>query len=310
MTIKKLFPLAVGFIFCCLLQSCITKNKTSSISYYSIRQEYAQPTSENPIPENAKIVVIYAISAQGELTAIVHNRTGEIMTIDQTQSFFVDSDGRSMSYYDPTIRTTSTTDLSSSTKGVSVNLGSIFGALGVGGAIGQLANGINVGGSGTSGQSITEATYISDQPRVSLAPNSNGAMSKTFKVSALAHPKWSTTQKIAPSISQQDSPCRFSVCISYSFDNGETFEKLITNFYADAYMFVPLKSDGMVNDALQIITQSKPDLYNVPCFNLWFEEWASTDDDEEIFAIYGPKRDKNMLSNSNCFCNGIIYDYQ
>lgn len=54
------------------------------------------------------------------------------MTIDQTKSFFVDSNGKSYSYYDPTVRTSTVTDITSSASGVSVNLGSIAQGLGIG----------------------------------------------------------------------------------------------------------------------------------------------------------------------------------
>lgn len=166
------------------ISSCGTPySSPTCINYLSIRQKYAQPTPEHPIPAEAKITVVYSISSDGKLTAIVYNRTSEIMTIDQTQSFFVNTNGKSTSYYDPTVRTTSTTNLSSTTKGASVNLGAIAGVLGVGGIAGQIANGINVNTAGSSGSSVTNATYISDQPLVHLAPNSNGVMSKDFEVS-------------------------------------------------------------------------------------------------------------------------------
>ena len=215
------------------------------------------------------------------------------MTIDQTMSFFVNTDGKSTSYYDPTVRTTSTTDLSSKTKGVSVNLGSIAGALGIGGIFGQIANGVNVGGSGTTGQSVTNATYVSDQPRVSLAPNSNAAMSKVFTVYALAYIADTQQEIILPSVSQNNSHCRFSVCISYSLDNGMTFDKLVTDFYVDAYMNVPIKSEWKEGDALRTITQSKPDLYNVPWYRLCFK-----------------RKESLAVSRFNSYSNGVIFDYQ
>lgn len=278
-----------------MFTSCsITRNKTYSVSYQAIRQKYAQPTPENPIPDEAKIAVAYTISSNGELTAIVYNRTSEIMTIDQTLSFFVNSDGKSTSYYDPTVRTTSTTDLSSSTKGASVNLGSIASAFGIGGTIGQLANGINIGGSGTTGQSITEATYIADLPQVSLAPNSNAAMSKVFTVGAIVDKTDSEIETIKPIISQSESPCRFSVCISYSIDGGKTFEKIVTEFYMESYINIPLRSEGNVSETLNIIEQNKADMYNVPWFMLWFKD----------------KRGLGNDYNTDRFSTGIIYDYQ
>lgn len=291
----KQIRLILTIILITTCSSCITRNKTYCINYQSVRTKYAQPTTEKPIPEEAKIVVAYTISSSGELTAIVYNRTNEIMTIDQTQSFFVNTNGQSTSYYDPTIRTTSTTNLSSSTTGSSVNLGAIAGALGIGGTLGQLASGINIGGSGTSGQSVTNATYIADQPRVSLAPNSNGAMSKVFTVTALTQSHEEYKREIVlPLISQKDSYCHFSVCISYSFDNGATFEKLVTEFYADSYINIPLKNEGKINETLNIVMQNKPDIYNVPWFKLIFK------DERNIFSEY----------NTDTFSNGILYDYQ
>lgn len=274
--------------FCELFSSCITYDKTNCVSYKAIRQKYAQPTKEQPIPEDAKIAVAYAITSLGELTAIVYNRTADIMTIDQTQSFFINTDGKSTSYYDPTIRTTSTTNLSSKTSGLSVNLGSLAGAFGIGGTLGQVANGINVGGAGTSGQTITNATYVSDQPRVSLAPNSNGAMSKVFVITGLVENI--ANEVILPYIKQQDSPLRFSVCISYSFDDGKTFDKLVTEFYAEAFLNIPIKTQGKISEALHIIEQNRPDMYNTPCWMLSFKNTAP--------------------GNIREYVTGIIYDYQ
>ena len=76
------------FLAITALSSCATKLITSNITYQSIRTRHAQPTSTNPIPDEAKIAVAYYISKDGKLTAVVYNRTSEIMTIDQTKSFF------------------------------------------------------------------------------------------------------------------------------------------------------------------------------------------------------------------------------
>lgn len=282
------YYLILSVCICELFVSCVTYDKTYCVNYQAIRQKYAQPTQDEPIPAEAKIAVVYSFSSEGELTAIVYNRTSNIMTIDQTQSFFVNTDGKSTSYYDPTIRTTSTTDMSSNTKGLSVNLGAVAGAFGIGGAIGQLANGINVGGAGTSGQSLTNTTYISDQPRVSLAPNSNGAMSKVFTVNGLIYEN--KEQLIYPFMNQEESHCRFSVCISYSFDEGKTFEKLVTEFYVESYLNVPLKSQGKISEALSLIEQNKPDMYNAPCWMLNFKN--------------------KTIETIDSFVTGIIYDYQ
>lgn len=252
------------FMFACmLLASCgSTKLSTSSVGYQSVRTTHAQPSQTSPIPDDAKIVVAYTIGGDGALTAVVCNCTSEIMTIDQTKSFFVNSDGKSVSYYDPTVRTTSVTDMSSVTKGGSVNLGSIAGALGVGGTIGQIANGINLGGSGTSGTAETSTTYVADLPQVSLAPHSNGAMSKTFHITGIGASSLECGAVNQPSLTEDQSYCRFSVCISYSTDGGQNFDKIVTDFYANSKVIVPVTQKGRVNDALRQVYQSKQDAIN------------------------------------------------
>ena len=283
--------LLLGALVPMFLASCkTTKLETYSVAYQSVRTHYAQPTPSSPIPDEAKIAVAYTISEKGDLTAIVYNRTSEIMTIDQTMSFFVNSDGKSTSYYDPTVRTTSETDLKSKTKGAGVNLGAIAGALGIGGIIGDIASGVNVGGSGTSGTSVTNATYIADQPRVSLAPHSNGAMSKVYKIKGIGGKDMKYDKMVAPLLKEYESYCKFSVCISYSFDGGATFEKLVTNFYADSKVIIPVTSHGNVNNALQTLYQTKTDCLNAP----WYL----------IHLNY------NVYEGARSYVRGIIYDYQ
>ena len=271
-----------------IISSCGSyKLSTTSVAYQSIRTANAQPTPENPIPDDAKIAVAYTISASGELTAIVYNRTDEIMTIDQTKSFFVNTNGVSTSYYDPTVRTTSKTDVSSTTSGRSVNLGAIAGAFGIGGIVGQIASGINLGGSKTQGASVTNTTYIADQPQVSLAPRSNGAMSKIFTIQNLGK-GLDGARTILPNITQKQSYCKFSVCISYSLDQGKTYDKIVTDFYANSKIIIPVKATGKVNDALREVYTTKPDALNEYWWLLKFNS-----------NVYG----------YNNRAQGILYDY-
>lgn len=271
--------------------SCgVPKLVTKHVAYQSVRTEYAQPIHADSIPTEAKISVAYTLSPKGELTATVSNRTSDIMIIDQTKSFFVNSDGQSISYYDPTVRTTSTTDLASSSKGASVNVGAIAGALGVGGTLGKIANGINVSGSGTSGKAVSNATYITDQPQISLAPKGKADMSKVFQVNGLLWGPWVSAPTMLLSITEQNSPCRFSVCISYSTDGGETFEKLVTNFYVDSRICVPVEKHGAVNEALRQVYIAKPDVFYEPWSILHF--------------------DYNIEKGNPNFVKGILYDFQ
>lgn len=115
-------------------------------------------------------------------------------------------------------------------KGGSLNLGAVAGVLGIGGVIGQLADGINIGGSGTKGTSVTNATYIADMPKVSLAPFSNGAMSKVFNLKEISSKTMSLAKVVKPLISEQESFCKFSFCVSYSLDGGVTYENWLQTF--------------------------------------------------------------------------------
>lgn len=102
-------------------------------------------------------------------------------------------------------------------------------------------------------------------------------------MSAIAASDEKSTEVILSEISQQESPCHFSVCISYSFDGGKTFEKLVTEFYVESYINIPLKKEGMVSEALATIEQNKPDMYNVPWFKLKFKDKRhSANDDYNI----------------------------
>ena len=284
----------IYLIICVVFASCgSSKLSTNSVGYQSVRTTHAQPSQTSPIPDDAKIAVAYSIGGDGALTAIVYNRTSEIMTIDQTKSFFVNSDGKSVSYYDPTVRTTSVTDMSSVTKGGSVNLGSIASALGIGGTIGQLANGINLGGSGTSGTAETSTTYVADLPQVSLAPHSNGAMSKTFHVTGLGASSLGGSAINLPSLTIEQSYCRFSVCISYSTDGGQTFDKLVTDFYANSKVVVPVVKHGQVNNALRQIYEQKLDAINEYWWLLNFDNTESMGTDRRAQRV-----------------QGILYDYK
>lgn len=91
----------------------------------------------------------------------VQNKTNKTVYIDLGNSFYIRL-GQSICYYVPSSTTTS----SSSGSGVGVNLGSVAGALNVGGVVGQLASGVNVGGGKSSGASST--TYA--QRVISIPP--------------------------------------------------------------------------------------------------------------------------------------------
>lgn len=283
---NRVFFLWITFgILSILTVSCSSGNLiTSSVGYQSIRTTFKQP---DEIPDDAEIVIAYGISADGALIPVVENRTSEIMVIDQTMSFFVNTNGTSTSYYDPTVRTTEVTDHSSKTKGSSVNLGAVAGALGVGGKLGGLLGGVNVGNANTEGTSTSNITTIADQPRVSLAPKSKGKMSKSFQISGVGRGtlvRERTNVNLLPM-----SGNKFSVCISYSLDGGITFKKIVSDFYINSEVVVPVQSKGKVNNSLRMLFTSKPDALDESWWLLYF---------------------KSNIGSNDTMIKGILMDYQ
>lgn len=279
--------LGILLLFC----SCSSgKMVTSSVAYQSIRTTFRQPDSiPIDIPSDAKIILAYTITPDGYLAVGIENNTHEIMIIDQTMSFFINN-GQSISYYDPTVKTTTITDLASSTKGGSVNLGAIGNALGVGGILGTALQGINLGASGTVGTSTQNTTIIADQPRVSIGPKGSCAMSKTFKIDGIGKSALKQSSPTATAYTNNNSYCRFSVCISYSLDGGNTFEKITTDFYANSKIVLPVSRKGLVNETLRDLFTKKTDALNE---NLWLLYFKT-----------------NVPGAHDSMVKGLLYDYQ
>lgn len=238
-----------------LLSSCSTL-KTDCLHYQSIRKTYRYDNTET-----AKIVVAAALSADGDLSIGIRNNTDKIMSIDMVKSFVVTTSGKSMSFYDPTVRVESTTTTSSSSRGGSLNLGSVASVLGVGGVVGTLASGINVGGSNTDGVSNTNTTYISDMPQVSLAPHSIGTMPKVFNVGTIKH---ISNNNIPYREITREEATKFALVIRWSIDEGTTFETYEQWYYINADFTIPVRSHGHLNSALREILTSKKDCIYEP----------------------------------------------
>lgn len=91
----------------------------------------------------------------------LQNKTDKTIYIDRGNCFRILS-GNAYTYYDPSEQTTIS---NGNTTGASMNMGAVAGALGVGGAVGQLASGLNVG---AAKQHSVSKTY--SQQRVLAVP--------------------------------------------------------------------------------------------------------------------------------------------
>jgi len=269
--------LAIGFLPSCKTQFLNVRG----VAYQSVRAKEYVGTREN-IPLDATIVASYLVRADGQIEVIVENNTNSIMTIDRTRSFFRNANGNSIPYYDPTVRVNTQSTMSGESTGASVNLGSIANAAGIGGALGTALGGINIGGSESKSTTNTNTTYYIDQPQMSIAPHGRAAMGRLFSIEglgidfleqAIANSQTDVCNMFTPNHSY--ASC--SVCISYSVDNGRTFDTLLSNIYANSLIVSKVKQTGQVNAALRNIYMGKRDALVEPWYLLYFssdsKEW-------------------------------------
>lgn len=94
------------------------------------------------------------------------NKSNRIIYIDKGNCFRVGFDGKSFCYFDITEQTTIN---NGGGNGASIGLGSIAGALGIGGTVGQIADGVNVGGVSSHSASTT---YF-QQRVIAIPPHGN-----------------------------------------------------------------------------------------------------------------------------------------
>ena len=150
----------------------------------------------------------------------VKNKTNKTIYLDLGNTFFIRGE-QSEAYFVPTANS-STTGTSS---GVGVNLGALTGGLGIGGAVGKVASGINVG----KGSSKHNTTVVYSQRVVAIPPMST----KNLEGMELKHPGYAnapetgvpyqlnvgTTVNIGSHIDFQEGqlPVRFASYVTYSF---------------------------------------------------------------------------------------------
>lgn len=178
----------------------------------------------------------------------IRNKSDKILFIDLGTTY-IGSMGNVTCYYVP-----STTSSSHGTSGgASINLGSVAGAIGIGGAISTLANGINVGGG--SSNSTVSTTYsqriISIPPKstIDLAPQylfgneikkiCEGAYLELFSnMSYIFIPKLYFNKKAGRMLvgdhykyTEDNSPIQFNFIMSYSYDDSCASTKTLSAYF-------------------------------------------------------------------------------
>lgn len=126
------------------------------------------------IGETIKPYEPYSNYYKPKYAIIIKNKTSRVVYIDKAACFGTSSTGKTKKYYDHTEYTV--TEGGNSGSGASVNLGSVADALGVGGAVGTLAGGVNVGGD--KGKFSATTTTYKDDRVLTIPPQSSVALSE------------------------------------------------------------------------------------------------------------------------------------
>ena len=133
--------------------------------------KYGIKSSSMMSNEDVEIEFVRDINEDGYFESLcyfinIKNKTDRVLYIDKGNCFRVYNDGYSYCYFDASKQTTVNNGGGS---GAFINVGSVAGALGIGGAIGQIAGGVNVGGSSSSSVSTT----YSSQRFIAIPPHGN-----------------------------------------------------------------------------------------------------------------------------------------
>lgn len=159
--------------------------KSSSImSNEDIEMKFVREEVENP-DRCGLVYTIYNIN--------LTNKTNKTLYIDKGNCFKIDNNGEFLCYFDNTEQMTVNMG---GGNGASLGLGSVAGALGIGGTVGQLASGVGVGGGTSHSVSIT----YSQQRVIAIPPHGNRNLTdekwvKTKKGSLLTEPQYTKVEK-------------------------------------------------------------------------------------------------------------------
>lgn len=246
--------LSVGLI---VLSGCSNYNPCVGIEYMSVRPTVIKNPSTHA--DDAEIIIYGILNNEREFDVVVENLTDDILTIDQTRSFFIDN-GDSKAYYDPTVKTTSSTTTTGSSKGGAFNLGGIANAFGIGGIAGALMGATTLGGGKSQSSSNTYTEVVADMPQVSIGPRGRMAMSKTFNLNFSSLPDFNVA-------TPDESPRRFSVSINYSFDNGESWNTIVGDYFVNSHFNIPVK-ERQTNAAVRSLMKQKPNAIMEPWYIL------------------------------------------
>jgi len=272
---RGIVPLAMA-LMASMLSSCYSTRylDVSGVAYQTIRGK--RNVAEDKIPANAKIIVYCVVDYDGVLDVIVKNNTDKIMTIDRTRTFFQDGKGNSIPYYDPTVAVNTTSSTTGTTTSTTVNLGSQARALGIDGAVATALDGITKGKENSSSTTNTSTVYKIDQPKGEIPPHGRASLGRRFQITGvgqdfLGQVIRQANNDVCNSFTADKTYASCNICISYSLNNGKSYETIITDIFANTLLVSKVREKGKVNDALRRLYSQKKDMFSDTWFLLHFE---------------------------------------
>ncbi len=174
----------------------------------------------------------------------IKNKTNRVVYVDLGNTFRIMNNGASKIYFDGS----QVTETIGSAKGVSVNMGAVAASVGLGGALGTLANGVNVGG-GTqksSSQTFGNQRILAIPPmgKVALPPIFRPTKKEvveeydSFKMHLPEHEFYFTKCQICNYI-EENSPWKNQFIITYSHESDfSAYSNLTFTLYLNQFIGV------------------------------------------------------------------------
>lgn len=170
----------------------------------------------------------YGYGSRPAIAIKIKNKTDNLIYINLEKSFFIDNN-QAFSLYTPSSTSVST----STSSGFSVNAGSVANALGINGAIGTIADGVNLG----KGKGSEKTTIVHSQ-KIIMVPPYSSVMINPLRVTPTSNNysfgNANNLNRRGDTIiyNTENSPIKWGFYVSYLFENNlEKLHAIKSEFY-------------------------------------------------------------------------------
>lgn len=183
---------------------------------------------------------------------IIENKSSDFIYLDLGKCFIIRNGNP-----EPLWTDTKTYNTKGSSTNGSVNVGTIANVLGVGGVVGDLANGISIGGGKNNSKTVeTSSPRVEPLPpmskkeiRIRLANENFNSDRVYIKYECLFGCKMNLPNGESIEFKKEDSPIVFSTLINYSLtESCDSSKNVVNNFYANKFLGLYSNKGGLTSD--------------------------------------------------------------